>query len=99
MPAAGAVQIDLACTGTQTYVSMRLCKKALQDWRVVDNGSSAAGRFSLPGSSVSDLKSGEHDRQVDDEDDVYMVEQFDAARQHKYYWEYRMIWNGYLDPI
>eukprot|EP00965_Chrysotila_dentata_P043058 1429799-Pleurochrysis_carterae.AAC.1 len=31
LPAAGAVQIDPAGTGTQPYVSMRLCKKAPQD--------------------------------------------------------------------
>eukprot|EP00965_Chrysotila_dentata_P073161 2417670-Pleurochrysis_carterae.AAC.1 len=43
LPTAGAVQIDPAGTGTQLYVSMRLCKRAPQDWWVVDVGSTAAG--------------------------------------------------------
>eukprot|EP00965_Chrysotila_dentata_P239182 6202944-Pleurochrysis_carterae.AAC.1 len=55
LPAAGAVQIDPAGTGTQPYVSMRLCKKAPQDWRVVDDGPTAAGRFDQPRSSVTDV--------------------------------------------
>eukprot|EP00965_Chrysotila_dentata_P046061 1531499-Pleurochrysis_carterae.AAC.1 len=46
--------IDPAGTGMQPYVSMRLCKKAPQDWWVLDDGSTAAGRFDQPGSSVSD---------------------------------------------
>eukprot|EP00965_Chrysotila_dentata_P084461 2789000-Pleurochrysis_carterae.AAC.1 len=62
---------------------MRLCKKAPQDWRVVDDGSSAAGRFDQPGSSVTDVQGGEHDGQSDDEDDIYIVKQIDAARQRK----------------
>eukprot|EP00965_Chrysotila_dentata_P221061 6192169-Pleurochrysis_carterae.AAC.2 len=45
LPAAGAVQIDPAGTGTQPYVSRRLRKKAPQDWWIVDDGSSATGRF------------------------------------------------------
>eukprot|EP00965_Chrysotila_dentata_P121756 4024900-Pleurochrysis_carterae.AAC.1 len=49
LPAAGAVQIHPACTGTQPYVSMKLCEKAPQDWWVVDEGSSAAGRLDQPG--------------------------------------------------
>eukprot|EP00965_Chrysotila_dentata_P130430 4312441-Pleurochrysis_carterae.AAC.1 len=36
--------------------------------------------------------------QVDDEDDVYIVEQIDAARQRRDHWEYRVIWEGYPDP-
>eukprot|EP00965_Chrysotila_dentata_P125697 4154916-Pleurochrysis_carterae.AAC.1 len=70
---------------------MRLCKKAPQDWWVVDDGSTAAGRFDQPGSSVTDVQGGEHDGQVDDEDDVYIVEQIDAARQRRGHWEYRVI--------
>eukprot|EP00965_Chrysotila_dentata_P048931 1623651-Pleurochrysis_carterae.AAC.1 len=61
-------------------------------------GSSTAGRFDLPGSSVSNVKGGEHDRLVDDEHDVYIVEQIDAARKRKGHCEYRMIWEGYPDP-
>eukprot|EP00965_Chrysotila_dentata_P169012 5581492-Pleurochrysis_carterae.AAC.1 len=77
---------------------MRLCKKAPQDWWVVDDGSTAAGRFDQPGSSVSDVQGCEHDGQVDHEDDVYIVEQIDAARQRRGHWEYRVIWEGYPDP-
>eukprot|EP00965_Chrysotila_dentata_P013660 452070-Pleurochrysis_carterae.AAC.1 len=62
---------------------MRLCKKAPQDWWVVDYGSTAAGRFDQPGSLVSDVQGGKHDTQIDDEDDVYIVEQIDAARQRR----------------
>eukprot|EP00965_Chrysotila_dentata_P015981 528988-Pleurochrysis_carterae.AAC.1 len=70
---------------------MRLCKKAPQDWWVVDDGSAAAGRFDQPGSSVSDVQGGDHDGQVDDEDDVCIVEQIDAVRQRQGHWEYRVI--------
>eukprot|EP00965_Chrysotila_dentata_P056484 1874314-Pleurochrysis_carterae.AAC.1 len=76
---------------------MRLCKKAPQDWRVVDDGSTAAGRFDQPGSPVTDVQGGEHDGQVVDENDVYIVEQIDAARQRRSHWEYRVIWEGYPD--
>eukprot|EP00965_Chrysotila_dentata_P027056 898016-Pleurochrysis_carterae.AAC.1 len=62
---------------------MRLCKKAPQDWWLVDDGSTAAGRFDQPGSLVSDVQGGEHDTQVDDEDDIYIVEQIDAACQRR----------------
>eukprot|EP00965_Chrysotila_dentata_P254441 6211870-Pleurochrysis_carterae.AAC.1 len=86
LPAAGAVQIDPAGTGTQPHVSMRLCKEAPHDWWVVDDGSTA--------SSVTDVQGGEHDGQMNDEDDVYIVEQIDAARQRKGHWEYRVIWEG-----
>eukprot|EP00965_Chrysotila_dentata_P201330 6180510-Pleurochrysis_carterae.AAC.2 len=97
LPAAGAVQIDPAGTGTQPYASMKLCKKEPQDWWVVDDGSSAAGSFNQPGSFETDVQGGEHDRQVDDEDDVYIIEQIDAVRQRKGYWEYYVIRNGYQD--
>eukprot|EP00965_Chrysotila_dentata_P238690 6202662-Pleurochrysis_carterae.AAC.1 len=76
------------------------CKSTLrapQDWSMVDDGSSAAGRFDQPGSSVTDVQGGEHDGQADNEDDVYIVEQIDAARQRKGHWEYRVIWEGYPD--
>eukprot|EP00965_Chrysotila_dentata_P259538 6213592-Pleurochrysis_carterae.AAC.2 len=95
-PAAGAVQIDPAGTGTQPYVSMRLCKKAPQDWCIVDDCSTAAGRFDPLGSSVTDVQGGEHDGQIDDEDDI--VKQIDAACQRKGHLEYRVIWEGYPDP-
>eukprot|EP00965_Chrysotila_dentata_P165691 5470640-Pleurochrysis_carterae.AAC.1 len=75
-----------------------LCKKAPQDWWVVDVGSSPAERFDQPGSSVTHVQGGKHDGQIDDEDDVDIVEQIDAARQGKGYWEHRVIWEGYLDP-
>eukprot|EP00965_Chrysotila_dentata_P262147 6214485-Pleurochrysis_carterae.AAC.1 len=56
LPAADAVQIDPAAgTGTQPFLRMRLCTNASQDWWVVDDGSSAAGRFGQPGSSVTDV--------------------------------------------
>eukprot|EP00965_Chrysotila_dentata_P074063 2446362-Pleurochrysis_carterae.AAC.1 len=61
LPASGEVQIDPAGTGTQPYVSMRLCKKAPQDWWVFDDNSTAAGRFDQPGSSVAVVQGGEHD--------------------------------------
>eukprot|EP00965_Chrysotila_dentata_P105606 3487586-Pleurochrysis_carterae.AAC.1 len=62
---------------------MRLCKKAPRYWWVVDDGSTTAGRFDQPGSSVSEVQGGEHDTQADDEDDVYIVEQIDAACQRR----------------
>eukprot|EP00965_Chrysotila_dentata_P129688 4287722-Pleurochrysis_carterae.AAC.1 len=49
LPAAGAVQINPAGTGTQPYVSMRLCKKVPQDWWVLDDNSTATGRLDHPG--------------------------------------------------
>eukprot|EP00965_Chrysotila_dentata_P111669 3692610-Pleurochrysis_carterae.AAC.2 len=94
LPAAGEVQINPAGTETQPAVSMmRLCKKAPQDWWVLDEGSSAAGRFDLPagGPSVTATCGGEHDRQVDDEDNVYIVEQIDTAQNRKGLWEYRVV--------
>eukprot|EP00965_Chrysotila_dentata_P236125 6201144-Pleurochrysis_carterae.AAC.2 len=82
LPAVGAVQIDPAGTETQPYVNM---------------SSSAAGRFDQPGSFVTGVQGGEHDGQVDDGDDVYIVEHIDAARQRKGPWEYRVIWEGHRD--
>eukprot|EP00965_Chrysotila_dentata_P180158 5948794-Pleurochrysis_carterae.AAC.2 len=65
-----------------------------------DDGSSAAGRFDQPGSSVTDVQGGdEHDGQVNDEDNVYIAEQIDAARQRKGHWEYRATWGGYPNPM
>eukprot|EP00965_Chrysotila_dentata_P041119 1364371-Pleurochrysis_carterae.AAC.2 len=46
---------------------------------VVDDGSTVAGRFDQPGSSVTDVQGGEHDGQIGDEDGLYIVEQIDAA--------------------
>eukprot|EP00965_Chrysotila_dentata_P211253 6186365-Pleurochrysis_carterae.AAC.2 len=77
---------------------MRLCKKERHEWWVVDDGSSAAGRFDQPGSSVTDVQGRQNDGEVDNEDDVYIVEQSDAARQRKLHWEYLVIWEGYPDP-
>eukprot|EP00965_Chrysotila_dentata_P262552 6214602-Pleurochrysis_carterae.AAC.1 len=41
---------------------------------------------------------GKYDGQIDNEDDVYIVEQIDTVRQRKGHWEYRVIWKVYPDP-
>eukprot|EP00965_Chrysotila_dentata_P123756 4090540-Pleurochrysis_carterae.AAC.5 len=59
----------------------------------------AAGAVQIdPAGTGNQPHGGEPDGQVDDEDDVYIVEQIDAARQRKGHWEYRVIWEGYPDP-
>eukprot|EP00965_Chrysotila_dentata_P121586 4019705-Pleurochrysis_carterae.AAC.1 len=78
---------------------MALCKKAPQDWWVVDDGLTGAGRFDQPGSSVSDVQGGEHDvDRLTMRTMSNIVEQIDAAGQRRGHWEYRVIWEGYPDP-